>query len=246
VSHIFLKNVNVVGIDATKRVNGLKNILLGRSKGSIIGSYVSILQNISLNIKSGMRIGILGKNGSGKTSLLRTIMGVYPQKNGTVDVKGTILPVLDLSAGIKMELSGRKNIKLLFLYTGRLKDYNIDIEAKIIEFSGISKDKIDMKMKNYSSGMCARLIFSAIIFQHGDIALMDEAFATGDAEFINKSYKYMEKKWNDVDIGITISHNVEEIRKLCDYCYIMENGKISNEGKTNEMIQSYNNTIHLL
>jgi lipopolysaccharide transport system ATP-binding protein len=136
------------------------------------------------------------------------------------------------------ELTGRDNIKLMFIYNGKGGDWNLDIERKIIEFSELG-DKIDVPIKLYSMGMRARLIFSGTVFQKGDIIILDEAFATGDRDFIKKSYDFMLQKWNEVDIGLTISHDVDEIRKLCNYCYVLDSARIVNQGGVEEMIEFY-------
>lgn len=218
----------------------VRNFIL-RGERNIANKTTSILKNINLHLKTGDRVGFLGKNGSGKTSLMRAILQTYPAISGTIKTNGTFLPIMDLGAGCAMELSGRYNVKLLFLYNGNIDQYNKDIEEEIIRFSGIPKDKIETPMKLYSMGMKARLVFSATVFQKGSILLMDEVFATGDKEFIKKSYEYMMKKWKEVDIGITISHNIDEIKKLCDYCYVMSSGEIINQGKTLDMIEFYEN-----
>ncbi|QED23872.1 ABC transporter ATP-binding protein [Candidatus Deianiraea vastatrix] len=238
-SKISLQNVCVDGKSQFAKFINLRSLILGKMPNLKV-ERVPILKNINLEIKSGDKIGFIGKNGAGKTSLMRTILGAYPPVSGTVNVTGKCLPILDLGAGLNGELSGRYNIKLLFLYNGNLSQYNKEIEDEIIEFSGISREKIDVPLKLYSMGMVARLIFSATVFQKGDILIMDEAFATGDKDFIKKSYNYMLKKWKEVDIGLTISHDLEEIEQLCDHCYIVDNGEIVDSGTPSEMIKLYN------
>ncbi len=237
-SSISLKNVYVDGKSTFAKFMNLRSLVLKKIPKMKV-ARIPILKNINLEIKSGDRIGFIGKNGAGKTSLMRAILETYPASSGTVSVEGSFLPILDLGAGLNGELSGRYNIKLMFLYNGKLNQYNQEIEDQIIEFSGIPADKIDIPMKLYSMGMRARLIFSATVFQKGDILIMDEAFATGDKDFITKSYNYMLNKWKEVDIGLTISHNLDEIKELCNYCYIMDSGEIVASGTPNDMIKLY-------
>lgn len=239
-SSILLEKVYVDGIDkSTVRDGYIRSLFVKNGKSNSAIRKINILKNINLDIKHGARIGILGQNGAGKTSLLKAILQTYPPSSGRVVVNGQILPMISMGSAARIQLSGRQNIKMLFVENCTLDQYNKDMEERIIEFSGIDKEKIDMPLKIYSSGMMARLIFSATIMQKGDILLMDEVFATGDQYFIQKCYNYMEKKWNNVSIGITISHNLPDIEKLCDYCYVMNNGEIINEGKTNDMIKFY-------
>jgi ABC-type polysaccharide/polyol phosphate transport system ATPase subunit len=236
-SKIILKNATITIDNPEKKVVSMRDILLGKTK-KITTKEIDILTDINLSIKTGDRIGFLGKNGAGKTSLMRAILQTYPLSSGSIETNGSFLPVLDLGAGMNGELTGRDNIKLMFIYNGKGGDWNLYIERKIIEFSELG-DKIDVPIKLYSMGMRARLIFSGTVFQKGDIIILDEAFATGDRDFIKKSYDFMLQKWNEVDIGLTISHDVDEIRKLCNYCYVLDSARIVNQGGVEEMIEFY-------
>jgi lipopolysaccharide transport system ATP-binding protein len=245
-SFIRLKDVDVECFDNSSGSISLRTIILSRFRQISSKKKIKILTDINLDIKSGSRVAFIGKNGSGKTSLMRAICGSYPPSKGSIETSGSILSMMNLGIGLQPKLSGRYNVKLLFLYNNNLDQYSKELEDEIIKFSEIDPQKIDMPIKIYSSGMIARLIFSSIAFQKGNIMLMDEVFATGDAEFIKKADDFMYKKWSEIDIGVTISHNEEELLRLSDYAYIVESGRITHDGTTQKMLDLYNsNIVHI-
>lgn len=174
--------------------------------------------------------------------MLKVISGNYPVHSGSVEVHGKIAPLIEMGAGFDGQSTGRKNIKLSYAYRGKLAEYSEEVEKKIIEFSEL-EDKIDLPLKTYSSGMVSRLAFSSAIFQQPDILLLDEIFAAGDAGFIEKSYKVMKEKWNEVQIAIFVAHAIDEIANLCNKCFIMQKGEIIAAGETDEMIKKYQEEI---
>lgn len=237
---IILKDVCVNGIDTHARSSTIRQMLL--HKKSMRAPTIPILKNINFEAKKGDKIGILGSNGSGKSSLLKVISGNYPVHSGSVEVHGKIAPLIEMGAGFDGQSTGRKNIKLSYAYRGKLAEYSEEVEKKIIEFSEL-EDKIDLPLKTYSSGMVSRLAFSSAIFQQPDILLLDEIFAAGDAGFIEKSYKVMKEKWNEVQIAIFVAHAIDEIANLCNKCFIMQKGEIIAAGETDEMIKKYQEEI---
>lgn len=239
-SYINLSNISVVGIDNISRAQSVKEMFV--KKKNILPNKISILNNLSFDAKKGDRIGILGLNGSGKTSLLKVIVGTYPIQSGTKNINGKIVSSLGMGSEFMTELTGRDNIKLAFAFRNNISEYNKSIEEKIIEFSELG-DFIDKPMINYSSGMMARFAFSSIIFQRANILILDEVFATGDANFITKAKYHMDELWASVDIGIFVSHDQSQIREICKTCYIMSEGSIYDYGKTTEMINKYNKEI---
>jgi len=237
---IILENVSVDGIDTHARSSTIRQMILTRK--SAISEKIPILKNVNFEAHKGDRIGILGSNGSGKSSLLKVISGNYPIHAGRLEVVGKIAPLIEMGAGFDTELTGRSNIKISYAYRGKLSEYSKEIEKKIIEFSEL-EEKIDLPLKTYSSGMVSRLAFSSAIFQQPDILLLDEIFAAGDAGFIEKSYKIMKQKWNEVQIAIFVSHSINEIIELCNKCFIMHHGEIIASGETNEMVKKYQKEI---
>ncbi|MDC0864469.1 ATP-binding cassette domain-containing protein [Rickettsiaceae bacterium] len=237
---ISLRNVCVNGIDTHARSSTIRQMLF--TKNSILSTKIPILKNINFDAKDGDRIGILGSNGSGKSSLLKVISGNYPIHSGTCIVEGRIAPLVEMGAGFDDELSGRQNIKLSYAYRGKLAEYSKDVEEKIIDFAELD-EKIDLPLKTYSSGMRIRLAFASVIFQQPDILLLDEVFATGDAGFIEKSRMMMKKKWDEVPIAIFVSHSAKEISDLCNKCFIMDKGELIDAGSTDKMIDKYQKEI---
>lgn len=239
-AYISLKNIDVYGIDQSLRSSGIRDLLL--HKISPKSEIIHIIRNLSFEAKDGDKIGLIGKNGCGKSSLMKVIAGGYFPSKGLAHVDGKVLPLITTGVEVMHKISGRDNIKLSFIYRENLDQYNKDIEEEIIDFSGL-REFIDRPVYTYSRGMMARLIFSSCIMQSGDILLLDEVFSTGDIGFINKSYKLMEKKWSNAKIGIFISHSEEEILKLCNKCVLMENGSVVASGPSIEVINEYKKRI---
>lgn len=237
---IKLNHISVHGVDTHARARGLKQWFL--RAGNITSTRIPILTDVTFEAKPGDRIGIIGLNGSGKSSLLKVISGNYPIHAGEREVEGTIAPLIEMGAGFDQEISGRRNIKLSYAFRGRLKDYNKDVEREIIEFSELG-EKIDLPLKTYSNGMRARLAFASAIFQNPDILLLDEIFATGDVSFIDKSRAMMVKKVREVSIAIMVNHGLQEILELCNRGVVMHHGRIVAEGSMREMGEFYNREI---
>lgn len=211
-------------------------------RGNIRSTHIPILSDVSFEAKHGDRIGVIGINGSGKSSLLKVISGNYPIHAGVRLVEGTMAPLIEMGAGFDPEISGRRNIKLTYAFRGKLKEYSRAVEEEIIDFAELG-EKIDLPLKTYSSGMRARLAFASAIFQSPDILLMDEVFATGDVSFIEKSRAMMLKKVSEVSIAIMVNHGLREIMELCNRGMVVHHGKIMAEGSMREMAEYYNNEI---
>lgn len=233
---IKLKDVFVESDDVKNRASSIRNLIF--AKQSLKAEVIPILKNINFEAKMGDKVGIIGGNGSGKSSLLKTIAGIYPIKSGSVKLSGNLVPLIEMGIGFDEELSGRQNIKLALCYSGRINQYSKELEQEIIEFSELS-EKIDNPLKNFSSGMVARLAFSCSIFNDPDILLLDEVFATGDASFVQKSYNFMLKKFKNTAITIMVNHSSKEIEKICNRCILMKDGCIIEDGKTDEVLSKY-------
>lgn len=226
----------VEGINTIKRAQGLKHFFLGG--GDLLSERIPILNDINFHCVEGERIAFIGHNGSGKSSLLKTIAGIYPLKNGKIQIHGEIAAIIEMGLGFEPEMTGRGNIKLCMLFNKIIDKYSLELEKKIIEFSGL-EEKIDWPVKIYSSGMLARLAFSVSIFQEPEILLLDEVFATGDSEFIARSKTAMQNKFKQVPIAILVSHQEDLIIEMCNRALLLENGTIIADGAPQEILSIY-------
>jgi ABC-type polysaccharide/polyol phosphate transport system ATPase subunit len=238
-----LRNISVWGVDTHARAASLRQwITLRKSLRSI---RIPILQDVTFNAKPGDRIAVIGRNGSGKSSLLKVISGNYPVHGGFRHIEGSVVPLIEMGAGFEPEMSGRYNIKLSYAYRGKLRAYSKSMEQTIIAFSELG-DKIDLPLKTYSSGMVSRLAFASAIFQDPDILLLDEIFAAGDAGFIEKSHDILRKKLDNVSIAIMVDHSPNEFTDLCNRFILMHQGRIINEGTSKEILhQYYKDVLHM-
>jgi lipopolysaccharide transport system ATP-binding protein len=237
---IKLDRISIWGVDTYARASGLKQWFL--RSGKITSTRIPILQQVSFEAKAGDRIGVVGLNGSGKSSLLKAISGNYPIHAGTREVVGSMAPLIEMGAGFDQEISGRRNIKLTYAFRGKLREYNKQVEEEIIEFAELG-DKIDLPLKTYSTGMRARLAFASAIFQDPDILLLDEIFATGDTHFIEKSRAMMKKKVDEVSIAIMVNHGVRDIMEVCNRGLLVHEGRIIMEGSMRDVCYYYDTEI---
>lgn len=233
---IKIKNAYVEGINIHKRAQGLKHFFL--NKGTSFSPNISILNNVNFSCYEGEKIAFIGSNGSGKSSLLKMIAGIYPPIKGKINVCGDIAPIIDMGVGFEQEQTGRDNIKMLMLYNNMLDKYNKEIEQEIIDFSELGK-KIDLPIKIYSSGMLARLAFSTSIFQNPQILLLDEIFATGDSYFVEKSLNLMKNKFRNTPISIIVTHQENIVKENCTRCILLRDGNIVGDGKPSEIFKIY-------
>jgi len=237
---IKLKNVNVSGIDTLQRASSLRQWFIKRK--SLRSIQIPILRDINFTAKAGDRIALIGMNGSGKSSMLKVISGNYPIESGLREVHGTIVPLIEMGAGFEAEITGRANIKLSFAYRGRLQDYSKELEEQIVEFSELG-DKIDLPLKTYSSGMYSRLAFSSAIFQDPEILMLDEVLAAGDAGFAEKSMKMLMSKIDRANITLIVNHSIEQVKNICNRFVLLNQGRIINDGKADDVIKQYESDI---
>lgn len=229
--------------DVLKRykLNGIKKStlkeLLFNKKNNKLNSNI-VLNNISFEIKSGESLAIIGKNGVGKSTILKLITKIVYPDSGIITVNGKVCSLLELGAGFVSEYTGRQNIYFnASIYGMSKKDVNNVIDS-IIDFSEI-KEYIDEPIRTYSSGMYMRLAFSVAIHMKANILIIDELLAVGDKEFQKKCMeKLLELKKNGVTI-IVVSHDMENIVKICDRVIWIEEGLIKMDGKTDDIIKEY-------
>lgn len=212
------------------------NIL--KRRGSSKYTEFCALKGVNLEVKHGDRLGIIGHNGAGKSTLLKAICGIYQAEQGHVEVKGRIAPLLEIGAGFNPELSGRENIYLNGAILGYSRAMLKEIEPEIIEFTGLA-EFIDTPVKYYSTGMYMRLAFAIATAVHPDILILDELFAGGDAEFIDKALARMHEFIDRSSIMVFVSHQPDLLRKLCNRVIWIDHGNVVADGDPSEVIDRY-------
>lgn len=239
---IELKDVGIKFNLSKEKVDSLKEYFIKFIKNELMYNEFWALRNVSFSIKKGERLGVLGLNGAGKSTLLKIICGVYKPTEGTVTHKGVIAPLLELGAGFDQQYTGRENIFLYGSVLGYSRKYLEEKYDEIVEFSELGKF-IDVPLKNYSSGMKARLGFSIATIADPDILILDEVLSVGDAKFRKKS----EKKIMDMfERGVTVifvSHSLEQVKRLCDRAIILQNGTLIEEGEIETVTENYKTLI---
>jgi lipopolysaccharide transport system ATP-binding protein len=197
------------------------------------------LKDVSFTVNKGEVIGIIGKNGAGKSTMLKILSQITPPTEGEIVMRGNVGSLLEVGTGFHPELSGRENIFLNGAILGMTRSVIASRFDKIVEFAGIEKF-LDTPVKYYSSGMYVRLAFSVAAHMEPDILLVDEVLAVGDIEFQNKCLGKMEEVTHDDGRTIIfVSHNMSAIQRLCKKCILLEKGRISMVGETSEVIDRY-------
>ena len=197
-----------------------------------------VLRGIDFEIKKGEFVGIIGRNGSGKSTLLKILAGIYYPEKGEVTVNGSLVPFIELGVGFNPELTGRENVYMNGALLGFSNDEMDTMYDDIWEFAEL-KDFQDQKLKNYSSGMQVRLAFSIAIRAQGDILLLDEVLAVGDAAFQKKCSDYFYNLKDHQQTVILVTHSMENVRKFCDRAILIEAGKIIQEGNPKKVADAY-------
>jgi ABC-type polysaccharide/polyol phosphate transport system ATPase subunit len=205
----------------------------------ISGQTIMALDGIDLKIYKGESLGIIGRNGSGKSTLLKILSRITAPTRGSVEITGRVTSMLEVGTGFDGELTGRENIYLNGAILGMTKS-EIDTKIEeIIEFSEV-RDFIDTPVKRYSSGMYSKLAFSVAAHLDSEIMVMDEVLAVGDVAFQNKCLRTMKDAVDHENKTVLyVSHNMNQIRRLCDRCIVLQDGKIIFQGDTEKAIDIY-------
>ena len=215
------------------------NSIIGENKYLGDKDHFWALKDISFEIKQGERVGIIGKNGAGKSTMLKLLSRISAPTEGIIKIRGKIASLLEVGTGFHPELTGRENIYLNGAILGMRKRRINEKLDSIIEFSGI-EHHIDTPVKRYSSGMYVRLAFAVAAHLDSDILIADEVLAVGDAEFQKKALGKMEElSTGQGRTVLFVSHNMGMISKLCDASILLDKGKIIAKGKTCDVIDAY-------
>lgn len=196
------------------------------------------LKNISFEVEKGDVIGIIGHNGAGKSTLLKVVSGIMKPTKGSLQAKGNVVPMLELGSGFDMELTGRENIYLNGAIMGYSKEFLDEKYDEIIQFSELG-DFIEAPIRTYSSGMLARLAFSIACIVEPEILIVDEILSVGDADFQEKSRKRMMELMGGGTTVFFVSHNLEQIKEMCNKVLWLEHGEMVEYGEMEEVCKEY-------
>ena len=197
------------------------------------------IRHVSFNVRKGNILGIVGKNGSGKSTMLNAIAGIFAPDSGTIDLKGNSVSLLSIGVGFQRELTGRENIILSGMLLGFSEKAVRERMEEIIEFSELGK-YIDAPVRTYSSGMYSKLAFSITAILETDIMLIDEVLSVGDARFKKKSYNKMKQLISDENRTVVmVSHDTKTLDGLCDEILWLHDGEIKMYGNTKEVLEKY-------
>ena len=223
---------------ASEKIDNLKEYFIKLVKHELMFQEFLALKNVSLKVKPGEAWGLIGVNGSGKSTLLKTICGILKPYKGTVTTRGTIAPLIELGAGFDMNMTARENVFLNGTVLGHSRRFMQEHFDEIIDFAELW-DFLDVPIKNFSSGMQARLGFAIATMVQPDILVVDEILSVGDYQFQQKCYDRMEKMMGGGTTLLYVSHDVESVRKLCDHAIWLEHGTVRKFGSVDEVTDEY-------
>lgn len=225
-----------------KRKNSLKSIFTGifeRKNRAKTYEAQHALRDVSFKIEKGEFFGIVGRNGSGKSTLLKMLAGIYQPTKGSVNVKGKLVPFIELGVGFNPELTGRENVYLNGALLGFSEGEVDAMYGEIVSFAEL-ENFMDQKLKNYSSGMQVRLAFSLAVRAEAEILLIDEVLAVGDTDFQRKCFDYFrELKRSDTTV-VFVSHDMNAVIEYCDRAVLIDNSKIIDQGEPESIAKQYN------
>lgn len=233
--------VNDIGMEfnlSQEKTDNLKEYAIKLIKRELLYQAFWALQGVSFKVEKGDKVGIVGLNGAGKSTLLKLIAGVMKPTKGSIKVRGKIVPLLQLGAGFDPSYTGRENIFLNGALLGYSKKF---LESKfddIVEFSEL-EEFIDVPIKNYSSGMNARLGFSIATMVEPEILILDEVLSVGDAKFQKKSQQKMKSLLGSNTTVLFVSHSIEHVRSLCNKAIWLEKGSLVMQGPADEVCDAY-------
>jgi len=239
---IKVENVSILFNLNTEKVDNIKEYFIKLLTKKLNFTEFWALKDISFTVEKGDRVGVLGFNGAGKSTLLKVIAGVLKPTKGSVKVSGVIAPMLELGAGFDMNYSGKENI---FLYGATMGYSRKFIESKydeIVEFSELG-NFINVPLKNYSSGMRARLGFAIATAVEPEVLILDEVLSVGDAKFRQKSEAKVRSMFDKGVTVLFVSHSTQQILNICNKAIIIDHGELIAQGDAKEICDKYNEMV---
>lgn len=238
-----VNNVTIHFNMASEKVDNLKEYVIKLIKKELIFQEFLAVKDVSFKVKKGEAWALIGVNGSGKSTMLKAISGILKPYKGSITVNGEVAPLIELGAGFDPNLTARENIYLNGTVLGHSKKYMDEHFDEIVDFAELW-DFLDTPIKNFSSGMTARLGFSVATMVAPDILICDEILAVGDYLFQQKCMERMNRMLSGGTTLLFVSHNVETVRKLCDHAIWLDHGVAKMAGKVNEVCDAYMKLNH--
>lgn len=234
-------NVNNVSVHfklSTDRISSLKEFAVRSFQKKVECKEFWALKNVSFYVARGETLGIIGHNGAGKSTLLKVVSGILKPVQGSVTLEGNVAPMLELGAGFDMDLTGYENIMLNGAILGYSKEFLESKFDEIVTFSELGQF-INQRIRNYSSGMLARLAFSIAAVVEPEILIVDEVLSVGDADFQQKSQTRMLELMGSGTTVLFVSHNLNQIREMCDKVLWLEHGEVIDFDETDKVCNRY-------
>jgi ABC-type polysaccharide/polyol phosphate transport system ATPase subunit len=220
----------------TRRVDTLRERVVAGMRPS--ATALAVLRNVSLRVERGEFLGIVGRNGSGKSTLLKLIAGIYPPDVGRIRVAGRLAPIIELGVGFNNELEAYDNVLMNAVMMGLEPSDARERYPEILAFAEL-EDFEHLKLKNYSSGMRARLAFATMIHVDADLLLFDEVLAVGDAGFQEKCAETFRQLRESGRTGVLVTHSMEALRQHCERALLLEEGRVLAYGPPSEVAREY-------
>ena len=228
---------------AEEKTDTIKEYFVKLVTGKLHFNEYYALKNVSFEVKRGEAVALIGKNGSGKSTMLKILAGVLYPTEGTVTVNGSIAPMIELGAGFDMELTAKENIYMNGAILGHNRAFMEQHFEEIVEFSEL-REFINVPLKNFSSGMMARLGFSIATIIKADILIVDEVLAVGDFHFREKCYRKIDELLDGGTTLLFVSHSAEQVKALCPKAIWLDHGHLMAFGDTNEVYGMYESAYH--
>lgn len=223
------------------RILSLKEFVTTAIRGRLHYEEFTALNHVSFDIKQGETLGLVGRNGAGKSTLLKAISGIIKPTEGHIVCNGNVVPMLELGSGFDMELTGQENVFLNGAILGYSEEFLKSKYDEIAAFSELGRF-LEIPIRNYSSGMLARLAFSVATVVNPEILIVDEILAVGDAPFQEKSYQRMKEMMGGGTTVLLVSHNIAQIREMCTRVVWLDHGTVKMIGDANEVCDAYTNS----
>ena len=238
---IEVDDVTMIFNMASEQLNNLKEYFIKLMRHELFFSEFRALKNISFKVQRGDVVGLVGTNGSGKSTMLKIIAGVLEPSEGSCTVRGNIAPLIELGAGFDMELTARENIYLNGSLLGYRREFIDEKFDEIVDFAEL-REFVDMPLKNYSSGMVARIAFAIATITEPDILIVDETLSVGDVFFQQKCEDRIKHFIESGDVTVLfVSHSIEQVERICRRAVWIEKGDLRMDGPVEEVCQAYRN-----